>query len=114
MDQLSSGRIVSSTLSRPLGERGLTQDLKTTREVIHLLIRNVIRIETIVGSGGDLWSAPVFNSTTMILPSLHLDILLTVFRDLDIVDVVRIGMVSPNGRWFSILSLVYHPPPEIS
>ena len=46
----------------------------------------------------------------ILLPSLHLDILLAVFRDLDIVDVVRIGMVSPNGRWFSILSLAYYPP----
>lgn len=35
------------------------------------------------------------SSTTMPLPSLPFDVLLAVFRNLDIVDVVRIGMVRP-------------------
>lgn len=39
---------------------------------------------------------PSLPPTTMTLPSLPLDVLLAVLRDLDIVDVVRTGMVSPS------------------
>jgi hypothetical protein len=43
----------------------------------------------------DVKAGYLLTSTTMPLPSPLLDALLTIFRDLDIIDVVRIGTVSP-------------------
>ncbi|KAF9653264.1 hypothetical protein BDM02DRAFT_3265514 [Thelephora ganbajun] len=60
-------------------------------------IRNATQIRATADSDVNLWltpsiTFPLLSTVRMPLPSLPLDVLLVVFRDLDVVDVVRIGM----------------------